>query len=176
MTGGGDGGRPRCPPHRRDPEEEEMDGAGRKKKKRLRGRRGNRIRRLLGAPAPAGPCLPPSLLPSQRGSPAEGSGEPPRGARPPLSTAGWARLAHAAAGQRSSGRSPPAALNYSWGVDYIRSHKLEPLCNAIRERSARPLLLLLGSRSLGAPAAPGITFPLSSRLFAWGFIEKTKII
>lgn len=29
----------------------------------------------------------------------------------------WAGLAHAAAGQRSSGRSPPAALNYSWGVD-----------------------------------------------------------
>lgn len=75
--------------------------------------------------------------------PADGGG--------PVSAGGSARLAHAAAaaaGQRSSGRSPPAALNYSWGVYYIRSHKLEPLCNAIRERYARPLLLLSGSRSL----------------------------
>lgn len=54
------------------------------------------------------------------------------------------RLTHAvadAAEQRNSGRSLPAVLNYSWGVYYIRSHKLEPLCNAIRERYPHPLLL-----------------------------------
>lgn len=87
----------------------------------------------------------------QRGSPRRAAPSPQRprhtgcpAALPagggPVSAAGSARLAHtaaAAAGQRSSGRSPPAALNYSWGVYYIRSHKLEPLCNAIRECYAR---------------------------------------
>lgn len=130
--------------------EEEM---GRIKGLRGRPRRGSPFSRLSESRLPPDAFL-------YLGLPAEGSADPaaaPAHAVPggsggccrPVSAAGSARLAEAAAaGQRSSGRSPPVALNYSWGVYYIRSHKLEPLCNAIRERYARPLLLLLLSGSL----------------------------
>lgn len=155
MTGGGDGGRRWCPPHRQRLTLAGRGGGDGKNKRAPRtAKKGSPFSRLSESRLPPDTFL-------YAGLPAEGSAEPaaaPAHAVPggsggcsrPVSAAGSARLAEAAAaGQRSSGRSPPAALNYSWGVYYIRSHKLEPLCNAIRERYARPLLLLLsGSLSL----------------------------
>lgn len=115
---------------------------GRKKlKKRLRGRRGNGIRRLLGA-APLG----------------------------------WARTRR---GRAEEQRQVPAGrpeLFMGGGLDSLAQIGAAVQCYPRALRSPPPPPPpLLGSRSLGAPAAPGITFPLSSRLFAWGFIEKTKI-
>lgn len=148
--GGGDGGRRWCPPHRQRLTLAGRGGGDGKNKRAPRAaKKGSPPSRLAEPRLLADAFLSAGLPFARRQRRARSSpGTRGSGARA-VSAAGSARLAQAAAaGQRSSGRSPPAALNYSWGVYYIRSHKLEPLCNAIRERYARPLLLLLLSGSL----------------------------
>lgn len=143
MTGGGDGGRRWCPPH-----QQRLGLAGHRRgdgKGRRKGLWGW-LRRAVPSRRQSPGCH--WLLFFKAGLPAAGSAKP--AAAPPHAVSGGAggSPSRQRAGQRhelgaalirrgdcshaeEQQQVPPAALNYSCGVYYIRSHKLEPLCNAI---------------------------------------------
>lgn len=156
MTRGGDGGRRWCPPHRRrlTLAGHEAGGDGRKKRAR-----GDRLRRPSPHPplasrssrrTPSFKRVSPRWRGERRAQRASPQAVPGGFSRPAAQHRGLDAARTRRGGRTEEQRQVPAGrpeLFMGEGGYYIRSHKLEPLCNAIRERYARPLLLS-SSRSL----------------------------